>query len=103
MTRLALGGLRPRASVLSEGQSTSCTGIATSAGGARAGQCGAMSQSSSPFGRLPAVSCRLQEICADEAVEVAVEDSLGVPHLEVRAVVLDELVGVKHVAANGAA
>ena len=59
-----------------------------------------MSQSSSPFGRLPAVSCRLQEVCADEAVEVAVQHGLGVPDLEIRPVVLHELVRVEDVAAH---
>ena len=39
----------------------------------------------------------------DELVEVAVEDALRVPHLDVGAVVLDELVRVQHVAADLAA
>src|SRR5207245_2157738 len=44
-----------------------------------------------------------QQIGVDEAVQVAVEDALRVPHLEVGAVVLDELVGLQHVGADLAA
>src|SRR5205814_7075454 len=57
-------------------------------------------QSSRPFGGLAAVSCRLQEICPDEPVEVPIEHALRVPHLEVGAVVLHELVRVEEVAAD---
>src|SRR5581483_3814857 len=60
-------------------------------------------ESSARFGGSAAVSCRLQEICADEAVQVAVEDALGVPHLEAGACVLHLLVRMEDVAADGVA
>src|SRR2546425_353023 len=49
-----------------------------------------------------AVACRRppQQLCPDEAVEVAVENTLGVAHLVVRAVVLDHRVGVQYVGAD---
>src|SRR3972149_8815071 len=50
------------------------------------------------------VSCRLgQEVRADEGVELPVEDALGVPLLDVRAMVLDELVGGADVGSDLAA
>src|SRR5581483_11128300 len=60
-------------------------------------------ESSARFGGSAAVSCRLQEICADEPVQVAVEDALGVPHLEAGACVLHLLVRMEDVAADGVA
>src|SRR3972149_1531793 len=54
-----------------------------------------------PGGCLHDLACRLrQQVRVDEAVERTVEHALGVPHLEVGAMVLDELVGMEHVAAD---
>jgi hypothetical protein len=50
--------------------------------------------------RARARSCNLQEIRADKAIEVAVEHALDVPDLEVRAVILHELVRVQDIAAH---
>ena len=50
--------------------------------------------------RRPRAGRLAQQLGADEAVEVAVEDALGVAHLEVRAVVLDHRVRVQHVGAD---
>ena len=44
--------------------------------------------------------CGLQQIRADEAVEIAVEHPRRVAHLVVGAVVLDHRVGVQHVGAD---
>src|SRR5579864_5375292 len=60
-----------------------------------------MAESTGRFGGLAPVSCRLQEICANEAVQVAVEHPLGVSHLEPGSRVLHLLVGVQDVAPDG--
>src|SRR4030095_1477727 len=44
--------------------------------------------------------CPLHQIGLDEGVEVPVKDSIDVADLHLRAVVLDHLVGLQHVAAN---
>src|SRR5205823_4947476 len=56
--------------------------------------------SSAAFGELRSVSCSLQQIRADETIEVAVEDALRVADLVLGPVVLDELVRVEDVAAD---
>src|ERR671918_2754675 len=46
----------------------------------------------------PAAGRLGQEVGLDQAVEIPVEDTLGVPHLDVCAVILDELVRMEDVA-----
>src|SRR5207244_8199002 len=54
-----------------------------------------------PSPRLDDLSRGLgQEVGVHEAVEVSVEYALGVPHLVVGAVMLDELIRVEHIASN---
>src|SRR5579863_379025 len=55
-------------------------------------------ESSEPFGGSTSVSCRVQQKCANEAVQVSVEHALGVSDLHPRARVLDLLVRVQDVA-----
>src|SRR3954469_1790729 len=51
--------------------------------------------------RLDGLSrCSCQQIGVDEAVQVAVENALGVSDFEIGPMILDELVGMEHVAAN---
>src|SRR5436190_19090577 len=45
----------------------------------------------------------LQQIRLDEGIQVAVEDAIDVTNLHLRAVILDHLVGLQHVAADLAA
>src|SRR4051794_11798804 len=74
-----------------------CTGV--NAAGSRPPRTGwRLPSLADPLPGSAAVSCRLQEICTNEPVQVTVEDSLGVPHLEVRPVILHELVRVEHIA-----
>src|SRR5262249_53450107 len=56
--------------------------------------------SSAAFGALRSISCSLQQISADETIQVAVEDTLRVADFVLGPVVLDELVGVQDVAAD---
>src|SRR5207248_10255136 len=56
--------------------------------------------SSAASGVLGTFSCSLQQIRADETIEVAVEDALRVADLVLGPVVLDELVRVEDVAAD---
>src|SRR5918996_3609630 len=46
----------------------------------------------------PAAGRPGQEVGLDQAVEIPVEDTLGIPHLDVRTVILDELVRMEDVA-----
>src|SRR3954447_4758652 len=76
-----------------------CTGV--NAAGSRPPRTGwRLPSLADPLPGSAAVSCRLQEICANEPIQVTVEDALGVPHLVVGAVVLDELVRVEDIAPN---
>ena len=58
------------------------------------------SHSSAGSGALRSFSCCLQQIRADETIDIAVEDSLRVADLVLGAVILDELVRVEDVAAD---
>src|SRR5205823_9091829 len=55
-------------------------------------------ESSEPFGESTSVSCRLQQKCANEPVEISVEAALGVPDLETGPGVLHLLIRVQDVA-----
>src|SRR5487761_407345 len=57
-------------------------------------------ESTEPFGGSTSVSCRLQQKCTDEAVQVAVEHALGVSDLQAGARVLHLLVRVQDVASD---
>src|SRR5947209_15321975 len=65
---------------------------------ARAGRLAATGSLADGLGGFTVVSCCLQEICANEPIQVTVEDALGVPHLGFGPVVLDELVWMEHIA-----
>src|SRR3954471_21833645 len=66
--------------------------------------CGAVSVNVVVWGRLPERSARaLHQEALDEHVDVAVEHAVDVADLLLRAVILHELVGVQHVAADLAA
>src|SRR5581483_6299377 len=55
-------------------------------------------ESSEPFGESTPVSCRLQQKCAYETIEISVEHALGVPDLETGSGVLHLLIRVQDVA-----
>src|SRR5581483_967974 len=95
------------------GAGRSITGVAV---GVKSGSCTSANQGSGrgPTGGLVRrcegsvthllddVSSRLrQEVFVDEGVEVTVQDGLGVARLVAGAVVLDQLVGVEDIAADG--